>query len=334
MKGRKGTLRDQRNQVLLTFDVEGLPPREDVFNNSALMCLRKTLDLLENVDFKGIFFITASAAERIRKYPDVVKRLSYHEIGYHSSSHSVRPRIIEYTDVASYEDAVAISLERETSHINPETGQIEGNGGILALRETFPKSDIACFRAPFFGWSPPHFEALKKLGIKYDFSSSISEQPVSFRGITFYPCPIPIDDCIEATFVRREPKDIFPKPISSVLLRRKVTVLLMHPSNLLVKNPCAGRDEYQIAGNVRTKIVISLLKLLFNRIRFLQKTNLIEVTSSLSQNWQYLNPEKIDVKKIYWRSVQSLVHLFDSNPRFVFSHFMDFFNKDEVNHLN
>jgi len=240
----------------------------------------------------------------------------------------VRPRIIEYTDVASYEESVAISLKRESSHINPETGQIEGEGGIRALRETFPKNDIACFRAPFFGWSPPHLEALKKMGIRRDFSSDISEHPVSFKGITFYPCPIPIDDCIEATFVRREPKDIFPKPISSLLLRRKVTVLLMHPSNLLVKNPCAGRDKYQIAGNVRTKIVISLLKLLFNRIRFLQKTNLVEATSSLSQNWQPLNLEKLDVKRIYWQSVQSLARLFNSNPRFVFSHFMHFFGQD------
>ena len=321
-------MKDHRNQVLLTFDVEGLPPREDIFNNSAFMCLRKTLDLLEDVDFKGIFFITASATEQIRKYPDLVERLSCHEIGYHSSSHSVKPRIIEYTDVASYEEAVAISLERETSHINPETGQIEGSGGIMALRETFPRNDIVCFRAPFLGWSPPHLEALKKLGIKFDFSSSISEHPVSFRGITFYPCPIPIDDCIEAMFVRREPKDIFPKPIFSILVRREVSVLLMHPSTLLVKNPCAGRDMYQIAGNVRTKIVISLLRFLFHRIRFLQKTNLIEVTSSLSQNWQPFNLEKIDVKRVYWRSVQSLAHLFNSNPRFVLSHFMHFFEQD------
>jgi len=321
-------LRHYPNQVLLTFDVEGLPPREDSFDGASLMCLRKTLDLLENVDFKGIFFITASAAEQIRKYPDLVEQLSCHEIGYHSSSHSVKPRIIEYTDVASYKEAVAVSLKRETSHINPETGQIEGKGGILALRKTFPRNDIVCFRAPFFGWSPPHLEALKKLGIMFDFSSSISEHPVSFRGITFYPCSIPIDDCIEATFVRREPKDIFPKPIFSILLRRRVTVLLMHPPTLLVKNPCAGRDKYQIAGNVRTKIVISLLRFLFDRIRFLQKINLIEVTSSLSQNWRPLNLEKIDVKRIYWRSVQSLTHLFNYNPRFVLSHFMRFFDQD------
>lgn len=319
-------LTDNLNQVLLTFDVEGLPPREDIFDNSALICLHKTLDLLENVGFKGIFFITASAAEQIRKHPDLVKRLSCHEIGYHSSSHSVRPRIVEYTDVASYEEAVAISLKRETSHIDPETGQVEGKGGMLALRETFPKSDIACFRAPFFGWSPAHLEALKKLGIRFDFSSAISEQPVSFKGIVFYPRPISVDG-IEATFVHKGPKDIFPKPVTFRLLQRKVTVLLMHPPTLIVKNPFAGREEYQIGGNVRTKLAISVLQVLLSRIHFLRKINLVEVTSSLSQNWQLLNPEKVDVKNIYWESVKNVARLFNSNPRFVFSHFVRFFEQ-------
>lgn len=318
----------QPNQVLLTFDVEGVPPKEDFFGHVSLLCLHKTLDLLDEVGFKGVFFITASAAERIRKYPDLAERLSRHEIGYHSSSHSVKPRIIEYTDVASYEKAVAISIERETSNINPKTGQIEGSGGILTLRETFPKNDIVCFRAPFLGWSPPHLEALKNLGIKFDFSSNISENPVSFKGITFYPYPIPLDDCIEATFVRREPGDIFPKPISNILLRRKVTVLLMHPPTLVVKNPCADRDKYEIAGDIRTKIVISMLRFLFYRIRLLQETNLIEVTSSLNQNWSPLNVEKTDVEKIYRQSVKSLSHLFDYNPRFVLSHFKHFFDED------
>ena len=320
-------MRDHRNQVLLTFDVEGLPPREDIFNNSALMCLHKTLDLLENVDFKGIFFITASAAEQIRKYPDLVERLSCHEIGYHSSSHTVRPGIIEYTDVASYEEAMAISLKRETSHINPETGKIEGRGGIWALREAFPKNDIVCFRAPFFGWCPPHLEALKKLGIMFDFSSSFSNHPVSFKGITFYPCPISIDDGIEATFVHR-PENMFPRPITSIILRRRVTVLLMHPPSLVMRNIYVNRKKYQNAGNVRAKIFICSLKMLLDRINLLQKTNLIEVTSSLSKNWQSLRLKEIDVKEIYWQSVQNPMHLFDCNPQFIISHFMRFFDQD------
>jgi len=320
-------LKDRPNQVLLTFDVEGLPPREDFLDNNSLLCTHMILDLLENLSLRGIFFLTGLGAEQIREHPDLVERLSRHEIGYHSSSHSVKPRIIEYTDVPSYEEALAISLKRETSHINLETGQIEGKGGILALKATFPRNDIACFRAPFLGWSPPHLEALKKLGIKFDFSSSISDHPVSFKGITFYPNPIPIDDGIEATFVHRGPKDIFPKPLTSILLRRKVTVLSMHPPTLLVKNPFAGRNEYKIGGNVRTKVVISLLQLFLHRIHFLQKNNLIEVNALLSQNWQPLHPGEIDVERIYQQSVQSVKRLFSFNPHFILSHFMHFFGK-------
>jgi len=317
-------LEDRPNQVLLTFDVEGLPPKEDFFDNYSITCVHKTLDLLEEKGLKGIFFFTGLGAEQIRKYPDLVERLGCHDIGYHSSSHSVKPRIIEYTDVPSYEEAVAVSLKRETSHTNPETGQVEGRGGILALRETFPKNDIVCFRAPFFAWSPPHLEALKKLGIVFDFSSIISEDPVSFRGIVFYPCSIPIDSALR-TFVYKGPGDLFPKPISSAMLRRKVTVLTMHPQALLVKNLYAGRDEYSIGGNVRTKFVFSLIKLFLDEICFLQKSNLIEVTSSLSQNWQSLRLENIDVERIYRGSVQHVMRLFNCNPRFVLSHFIHFF---------
>ena len=135
-------MRSKPNQVLLTFDVEGLPPREDFFNNFSLFCLRRVLNLLKEVGFKGVFFITASAAERIRKYPDLVEQLSCHEIGYHSSSHSVRPWIIEYTDLSSYNEAVAISLKRETSHINPETGQIDFGTLVMVNGKNIRRPDL------------------------------------------------------------------------------------------------------------------------------------------------------------------------------------------------
>lgn len=316
-------MREQPNQVLLTFDVEGLPPRQDFFDNVSLTYVAKVLDLLEEKDLKGIFFITGAVAEKIRKYPDVVERLSYHEIGYHSSFHS-RPTIIEYTDVVSYEEAVSVSLRRETSYINPETGQIEREGGILALSETFPRNAIKCFRAPFLGWSPPHLEALKDLGIMFDFSSGISGCPVCFQGITFYPYPVPIDGVVR-TFVHKGPRELLVQPIISVLLRKKVTVLSMHPSNLPIKNPFASADKLKVGGKVRTKLVVSFLRLLLDRIRFLEKANLIEVASSLTQNWRSLNPEEIDVESVYWRSVENVIRLFDCNPRYVLSHFARFF---------
>lgn len=48
-------LQDKPNQVLLAFDVEDLPPREAFFDGASLMCLSKTLDLLEDAGSKGVF---------------------------------------------------------------------------------------------------------------------------------------------------------------------------------------------------------------------------------------------------------------------------------------
>jgi len=309
----------------LTFDLEGLPPKQDFLDHVSAMYVSKTLDLLEEKGLKGIFFLTGTVAEQIRRYPDLVKRLGCHEIGYHSSSHG-RPTIIEYTDVASYKRAVGISLERETSRIDPETGRIEDKGGILALRKTFPRNDIRCFRAPFLAWSPPHLEALKRLGIFLDFSSSVSDDPVSFRGMEFYPYPVPIDG-VGRTFVHKGPEDLFLRPILGTLLRKKTTVLSMHPSNLPIKNPFTRADEMKLAGKVRTKLTISFQRLLLDRIDLLQKARLIEVACLLSPEKESLRPEKIDIEKIYRLSVREVTRLFNCSPRYVLSHFIRFFGQ-------
>jgi len=104
-----------------------------------------------------------------------------------SSSHSVHPTIFEFTDLESYDEAFQTSIVRETAHINPLTGKVEGVGGIIALKSFFPKKQIISFRAPGYCWTPPHLEALKTLGITYDFSTRFSNEPINFKGITFYP---------------------------------------------------------------------------------------------------------------------------------------------------
>lgn len=304
--------------VLLTFDVEGVHPREDFFNKTSLNPLCLMLDLLEEERFQGIFFLTASAAKAISEYPEVVKRLSSHTIGYHSSSHSSIPLIVDYTDIHDYQAAVDISVQRESSRIDPETGRIVGSGGIRTLREVFPQNKIECFRAPFLSWSPPHLEALKKLGIKSDFSSDILKRPVSFRGITFYPPPIPVDPIV-ATLIHRESRHTFPRLLESVVLRRQVSVMMFHPSYLAVEN----------LSKTRISLTVFMLRFLFRRLRLLQKQKLIRVTSSLNQNWPPLNLQSLDIKRIYSASVRGPMKLFGSNPRFLLSHFLQFFNQKE-----
>ena len=116
------------NKIMLTFDIEGWPPLEDNFDDASAICLHTILNLLERENFHGIFFVAGSIAEQLHQYPDILDKLSDHKIGYHSSAHNVQPGIIALTDVPSYKKAVALSLERETSHINLVNGKIEGKG--------------------------------------------------------------------------------------------------------------------------------------------------------------------------------------------------------------
>ena len=118
-------------RLLLTFDVE------DFINPNAISALRFTLKILSKYKLKAIFFITGYMAEKISNFPEIIDLLKKHEIGYHSTSHSVHPIIPEYTDVKNYKKAYEISLKRETSHINPLTGKIENEGGIYLLQDLF-----------------------------------------------------------------------------------------------------------------------------------------------------------------------------------------------------
>jgi len=126
----------------LTFDVE------DFINERSFEGLRIILELLGKYSTRGLFFITGYAAEKLASYPAIKHSLEAHEIGFHSSAHSVHPTIFEYCDVERYGDAYNTSLKRETSHIDPLSGEMEGNGGILALRNLFSKTNVQAYRAP------------------------------------------------------------------------------------------------------------------------------------------------------------------------------------------
>ena len=311
---------------MLTFDVEGWPPKEDYFDGASATCLREILNLLEQESFRGIFFVTGCIAEQLHEYPDIVERLSHHRIGYHSLTHNVQPGIISLTDVPSYEEAVTRSIERETSRINLTNGKSEGKGGLLALQATFPTNNIECFRAPFLGWSPPHLEGLRRLGIKHDFSALITDHPVLFKEIVFYPASMAID-AAEFTLIQRT-NSILLKSLTSILLQRKLSILSLHPSALLVKN-FFDKTRRSPRGKTMLKLTICMLKLLFKRIHFLQSLNLVKVTSSSERDFKPLDVGKINIERIYQKSVQTPIDLFNYNPKHVFSHFLYFFNSDE-----
>ncbi len=310
------------SKVFLTFDVE------DFINDRSILPLNHILRLLEKYNFRAIFFITGHMNEKLRRYPEVLEKLENHEIGFHSSGHSVRPTIFEYTDIENYEKAYQISLKRETSHINPLNGTIENNGGIYSLIDTFRSKKIRSFRAPGLCWSPPNLEALASLGIKFDFSTGIYFDPFSFRGIAYYPTTIAID----ALGIREI------KRILNSIYKRKTTVLFMHPHEI-VNNGLW--DSIYFDGNPKNLSVVpsvtweeriskfSRLDLFFLWLKNLDNAKLIKITADLIEpTLEYRDiAKKWDLKKFYDSNIFWPKQFFNYVPKFLYRHFLRFFDE-------
>ncbi len=315
-------LRGKVREILLTFDVEGPPQREDFIEPEIFGVLYDLLILLKRHDLWALFFVTGSVAEKMVRYPKILELLKTHEIGYHSSSHSVKPRIFEYTDVESYGEAVEASIERESSSIDLLTGDIGGKGGILALREIFPEKKIDSFRAPFLCWSPPHLEALRKMGFHFDFSADMCNIPSFYKGITFMPHPTAIDSMFHNLDV------IFKR-----MLNEKFIVLLAHPSHTIFRPANSSHqhnnpfDPVQIErrSQIATQTKFLELDLFLSALCRLQKRGIIKMNGLLEEPEKPLDLEKVDVTKVYATSLRAPKKIFGYKPKFLLSHFYHFF---------
>ncbi|MCW4047998.1 MAG: polysaccharide deacetylase family protein [Candidatus Bathyarchaeota archaeon] len=305
------------SELFLTFDTE------DFISEGSIPGLHRLLEILKKYEITGLFFITGHMAEKLYDFPIVVNLLNEHQIGYHSSGHSVHPTIFEFTDVENYEEAYQTSILRETAHINPSTGAIEGKGGIHALRNLFPNKQIVAFRAPGHCWTPPHIEALRNLGITFDFSANISDKPVNFKGIVFY--PYPIIGHWHGHF--SEYCNLF------LSMRRETSVLTIHPSLMVnalewdlifygsnpqkLKQPPPLSPE-QINSQFRE------FDLLVRRLKTLQRTGMLQMASSPAKPKKTLHPTKSGVEKCYLRSIRwATAHNYV--PKFIRNHFARFF---------
>lgn len=310
-------------KLFLTFDVE------DFISQSSISALKAILEILKKYELKALFFVTGHMAERLKNFDDVVDDLKEHEIGYHSSSHSVHPTIFEFTDVENYERAYYISIRRETSNINPLTGEIEGKGGIYTLKSLFPNKQIIAFRAPGHCWSPPHLEALRDLGIKYDFSANLSSSPISYKRITFYPYPI---------IGHWQGKLMDYSTLSTSLFRNKVTIISFHPSLLVnqrewdliyLKSNPKKLIEPQLRQPLEILSLFQKFDLLLKQLQKLQKLGLIEVGNNFEKVHKNLLVTKSVIDKCYKTSIRwCMGHNY--KPKFLYQHFLKFF---EINHL-
>jgi len=319
--------------LILTFDVE------DFMNDASTKALVVILKLLKKYDLRSLFFVTGYMAERLGKYPDILRLLDSHEIGYHSSSHSVRPIIPEFADTESYSKAIETSLIRETSHVNPLTGELEGEGGIGILKETFDNKNIVSFRAPGFCWTPPHLEALQKLGIKFDFSARLygkgllRDQKVAFRGIVFYPFPTYLEFWVNPTHLT--------SLLSSEPSGQRLLCLSSHEWSLAVSEPWdliyyrsnPTSHPRKVAHNSFRSIDRLLrLDVSLRGIKMLERLGTLSVTSTLDEQASTpLEASTVNVAETYRFSMRWATHYFNYNPKYVLSHFLKYFHQTTSN---
>ena len=329
-------MREKPRVIFLTFDVEGPATYEDFVEERTLFALITILKKLKKNKLRAVFFLPGSVAKILSNYDEIIELLQPHEIGYHSATHSIRPLIFEYTDVPNYKRAFEISLEEETASLNRNVGKRVGEGGLLLLKKIFAQKQIVSFRAPFMCWSPPHLEALKSLGISYDFSSFVSNNPFSYKEITFFPPPIPLDEIPNIVgywgkTIPNEHQGRFQlNLLMSKLLRTPCTVLNMHPARLVFKTrryylPKNCKNIPRKSFDVAVRLVI--IDLLLKQLNILQEMKLIEVTPPL-ENMVKKDPPIFDLKEIYARSVRAAKKLFQYQPKFLYSHFEEFFNSE------
>jgi peptidoglycan/xylan/chitin deacetylase (PgdA/CDA1 family) len=318
------------HSFFLTFDVE------DFISENSIPGLHCILEHLKKHDLHGLFFITGNFAEKLSNFPVTVDLLKEHQIGFHSSGHSIHPAIFEFTDVESYSEAYQTSLSREVAHINPLTGTIEGSGGIKALRSVFPKKQIVAFRAPGYCWSPPHLEALRTLGITYDFSTNLSVEPASFQGITFFPFTIFLTNWQGG--IRSHQR------LQRITLQRKISVLTIHPSTMVNQgdwdliyypnyNKSGLNPENLVQPSSRSPFEVTSMfrkfNLLLRHLKTLQRVRLLEVTPALKIANRPLNPMSVDVTRCYETSIK-WAEGFGYKPVFLHNHFARFFKMDRI----
>jgi hypothetical protein len=304
-------------ELFLTFDVE------DFINERSIKALNIILEILRKHGLSGLFFVTGSMGEKLAGYEETIKLLSDNQIGYHSSSHSVRPTILEYTDMPIYDEARAESRRREGSHINPLTGAVEGRGGINFLRELFPDQVINAFRAPDYCWSPPHLQALTDLGIEFDFSTKLFSEPAGFKGITFYPFPV-------CHFWGRSVYANLFRP----LLTKRTIVLNFHDWQFVnaeawnhfyvIGNP-ENLTETSSRRDEEVRSMFSTFELFINQVKALQKTDLFEVTPKLEKRAVHPSIDRASVAE----RCNEMIAWYKTNchyePRYLHKHFETFF---------
>jgi hypothetical protein len=300
--------------MYLTFDFD------DFINEETFDITIKILDELKKRKIKSLFFITGLVADKLKdkKYNNLVKMLSDHYIGYHGNGHTVRPTIQEFTDIEDYNEAVMKSYDIENSCMDPLTGNINGSGGFVTLSELFSEQKITCFRAPGFAWSPPHLEALKKMGVDKNFTylnmKSFSVNSVNFVNHKTLLEPVGIMRPLKIKLSRLKPFDS--------------SMVMFHPHRFVICD--MSWDRIYEHGNPKIVQTTPLKNEADSKKWFsMFRKNLKYIRSAPDVNKIKIKPgtlTKDEINLIYDKTTKWTRSFLHYEPKYLKNHFYSFFN--------
>jgi hypothetical protein len=133
--------------ISLLFDVE------DVISPEADNVTRSAADIVADEGARATFCVVGERARQWdeRGRPDVVQALSRHDVGSHTTGHSIHPTVLEYLAGKGWEDGVEEARRREQP-------------GVEALLRAFG-SLPSCWGGPGNTWGPQVNEAMARLGV-------------------------------------------------------------------------------------------------------------------------------------------------------------------------
>ena len=151
--------------VIFSFDTE------DIINERGADGILRCARILREEGVKGCFNIIGLLPNALSEWgrDDIVKELEYHEIDFHSHSHSVHPTINEYTDKENYYEALDEFIKDESV-------------GMKKVKEFFNRDYLPAACIPGNCTSYVAHYGYEKLGFKF-FSGDDIYDKVSYRPI-------------------------------------------------------------------------------------------------------------------------------------------------------
>ena len=151
--------------VIFSFDTE------DIINERGADGILRCARILREEGVRGCFNIIGLLPNALKKWgrDDIIRELEWHEIDFHSHSHSIHPTINEYTDKADYHEALNAFLRDESA-------------GIEKVKAAFGREYLPAACIPGNSTSYVAHYGYELLGFKF-FSGDDIYDKVSYRPI-------------------------------------------------------------------------------------------------------------------------------------------------------